>query len=342
MASATNERWGVVGHEWAVATLSHHISATRVHHAYLFTGVSAIGKRTLAVAFARAMLCKQQNSPCTAPNLCRVCVLVSTGKHPDVFMLAPAISGKFVDSAKIGIKPIRRLVRQFSLRPVESDRRLAIVTDFEAAGPMASDALLKTLEEPPGNGVVVLTADSCADLKPAIASRCAQVALRPLPRNLIKHLLSKRWGASPERADVLARLSNGRLGWAVSLLKDDSPLDTRSVRLSELHTLLSAGRVERFAYADGLSKNRGELSSTLELWECWWRDVMHVAAGANTSITNADRHEDVVLVADSLTVREAARAVSSVRTAQTSMVHNANARMVLEVLLLDLPRISIG
>ena len=343
MTAATNEaKWGVVGHGWAVATLAHHIRAIRVQHAYLFTGARAIGKRTLAVAFARALLCRQPNPPCSEQNQCRVCMLIAAGKHPDVSILAPVISGKIVGSVKIGIEPIRELIRQFSLRPLEADRRVAIITDFEAAGRPASDALLKTLEEPPGNGIIVLTADSCADLPPTIVSRCARVALRPLPCGLVKQVLSERWGAAAEQAGMLARLSGGRLGWAVELLQDDSALETRAARLSELRALLPAARVERFAYAGELCKNRRELTAALDLWACWWRDVMHVASGAPTPLTNADRRADVLLAANSLTTPEAARAVASVRAAQARLKRNANARMVLEVLLLDLPRISVG
>ena len=341
-AAGKKPEWGVVGHEWALATLAHHILAGRVQHAYLFTGAAAVGKRTLAVAFARALLCEEGNAPCAEANQCRTCTLIAAGKHPDVRMLAPVISGKIIKTAKIGIEPIRELIRQFSLRPMETERRVAIITDFEAAGHAAADALLKTLEEPPGNSIIILTAESAADLPPTIVSRCARMALRPLQRAVVQSALSELWGCAPEQAELLARLSGGRLGWAVDLRSDESALEARAQRLSELRTLLPAARVERFAYADELRKDRGALVAALDLWGCWWRDVMHVAAGANTAITNADRSADVRLAADQLTAAEAARAVASVRAAQARLEHNANARLALEVLLLDLPRISVA
>ena len=343
MRVATNEaNWNIIGHDWAVATLAHHVYASREQHAYLFTGAIGVGKRTLAVAFARTLLCTAANSPCADPNKCRTCMLIVTGKHPDVRMLAPVTTGKIIKSAKIGVEQVRELIRHFSLRPLEAKRRIAIVTDFEFAGRAASDALLKTLEEPIGNGIIIITANSDTDLPPTIVSRCARIALRPLPRSLVQQALCRRWGASAEQADILAHLSGGRLGWAVNLLNDESELVARSERLSELPALLQASRVDRFSYADKLRKDRGALVAALDIWGCWWRDVMHVAAGAKTSITNADRSAEVHFAADQLTAADAARAIVSVRAAQSHLQSNANPRLVLEVLLLDLPRISIS
>ena len=330
----------MIGHDWAVATLAHHVCAGREQHAYLFTGATGVGKRTLAVAFARKLLCTAANTPCADPNKCRVCMLIVAGKHPDVRMLAPVTTGRVIKSAKIGVEQVRELIRHFSLRPVEAKRRMAIVTNFEFAGRAASDALLKTLEEPPGNATLIITANSSSALPPTIVSRCAQIALRPLPRSLVQQALCGCWGASAEQADILARLSGGRLGWAVGLLNDESELVARSERLSELPDLLQASRVDRLSYADKLRKDRGALIAALDLWGCWWRDVMHVAAGAKTSITNADRSADVSFAAGQLTAADAARAVASVRDAQRHLQSNANPRLVLEVLLLDLPRIS--
>ncbi|MDP6793336.1 MAG: DNA polymerase III subunit [Anaerolineales bacterium] len=343
MSTATNDaNWSVIGHDWAVATLAQHIRSGRVQHAYLFTGAKAIGKHTLAVAFAQAMLCTEASSPCAEPNQCRSCMLIASGKHPDVRMLAPVVTGKIIKRAKISIEPIRELIKHFSLRPMEAERRVAIITSFDAAGRAASDVLLKTLEEPPGNSVIVLSTESAASLPPTIVSRCTQIALRALPISLVQQALSARWGAAAEQAELLARLSRGRLGWAVSLLSNESALETRAERLSELRALLPAARVARFAYAEELCKDREALVATLDLWSCWWRDVMHVAAGASTSLTNADRSADVHFAAKQLTAGEASRAVASVRAAQVCLEHNANARLALEVLLIDLPRISVG
>lgn len=339
MRTATNKHsWGVLGHEGAVATLAYHIRSTRVQHAYLFTGPGEIGKHTLAVAFARVLLCEKESPPCSDVNECRSCALVSAHKHPDVSLLAPVISGR---SAKITVGPIRELVRSFALRPVEATRRVAIISDFDSAGGAASDALLKTLEETPGNGVILLTAESPVGLAPTIVSRCALMTLRPLPRLLVQRGLSEYWGASEKQAEMLAHLSGGRLGWAVDSLSDESALEARTEHLDRLCKILTASSVERFACAEELSKDLASLVTALDLWTSWWRDVMHVASGASTTITNADRSKDVCGAADQLTAKEAASAVTSLLRTMAHIGRNANARLALEVLLLDLPRISL-
>jgi DNA polymerase-3 subunit delta' len=256
-------------------------------------------------------------------------------------MLAPVVSGKSIKRAKIAVGPIREIIHRFALRPLEATRRVAIISNFELAGSAAADALLKTLEEPPGNAVIILTAEKPAGLPPTVVSRCALMTLRPLPRLLVKKSLSEYWGATENQAELLAHISGGRLGWAVEALRDQSMLEARAEHLDRLWKILRASSVDRFMFAEDFSKDLGPLLTALDLWASWWRDVVHVASGACTTITNTDRIRDVSLAADQLTAKEAASAVTSVLRAQEHIGRNANVRLALDVLLLDLPRINL-
>ena len=333
--------WGVVGHEWAVATLSHHIRTGRLQHAYLLSGTGSIGKQTLAVAFARAILCTKKDSPCDNSKYCRTCGLIASHKHPDVHMLSPVGTGEIINTAKIGIDAVREVVRRFSLRPLEAKRRVAIISNFESAARPAADALLKTLEEPSGNGVFIITTENHYNLPPTIVSRCTQVRMRELPYSTVKRALCDHWAASSEQSEILAHLSGGRLGWAVRSLSDETIHENRAANISRLHNLLPASRVDRFVIAEELTKDREALLTALDLWGCWWRDVMHIAAGTSTSLINIDQSEEVRFVANQLSSGEAARAVASVCTAQAHLTRNANPRLVLEILMLDIPRIKV-
>lgn len=340
--TANESRWGVVGHEWPVATLSHHIRTGRLQHAYLLSGTSSIGKQTLAVAFTRAMLCTKTEGPCHDSIYCRTCSLVATHKHPDVHMLSPVETGRFISTGKIGIDAVRELVHRLSLKPLETKRRVAIISNFEAAARPAADALLKTLEEPPGNAIIIITTDSHSSLPSTIVSRCTQLPMRPIPFSVVERALCEHWGASSEQSATLARISGGRLGWAVRSLSDETINENRSAQFSDLLSLLPASRVDRFVIAKDLTKDREALFATLDLWGCWWRDVMHIAADANTPLINVDKHTEVTIAANQLTAGEAARAVTAVHTAQAQLKRNANPRLVLEVLMLEIPRIKVS
>ncbi|MFQ5408394.1 MAG: DNA polymerase III subunit delta' [Anaerolineales bacterium] len=327
-------KWPIFGHEWAVETLARDLAQQRPRHAYLITGPAGIGKRTLARAFAQTALCSQAAPPC---GLCRACKLVANDRHPDVSILEPEISGRIIKTAKITIAPVRQLIRDFALRPVEAARRLAILADFEAANPAAANALLKTLEEPPGDSLLVLTATSADALLPTIVSRCERIALRPLPRKTIAAALGERWQAAPEQAALLASISGGRLGWAVRMLTEQAALERRTEHLVHLDELLRNSNVERFAFAERLSKDREALQEALETWQGWWRDVYLTGSGAASPIANVDFASEIQAVAGRVEPAAAANVVNAIRGTLSALARNANARLALEVLLLQLP-----
>ncbi len=333
----TSANWNLIGHEWAVASLQRDIHDNRLRHAYLITGPAGLGKRTLATAFVKALLCEKH----TGCGECRPCKLVATGNHPDVISVAPLVSGKTIKTEKIAIDRIRELIKTLSLKPSEAARRIAFVTNFETANEEASNAFLKTLEEPPGDAMLILTTDNAESLLPTIRSRCETLTLRPLPAAVIRDALVQRWGVPVERAELLAHLSGGRLGWAVNAVGDDGQLlERREQRLEELMQLLSSPRTVRFAYADTLAKDREAMRETLDLWLGWWRDVMLVASNAETAPINSDQQPGIHHAAEKIGLDSAAQAVETIQRTIALFPRNINARLALEVLMLDLPRIQ--
>jgi DNA polymerase-3 subunit delta' len=344
--------WNLTGHEWATQMLQRDLAQDRLRHAYLFTGPSGVGKRTLVAEFARALLCSAPPSTTPAKNAgsaqdarpcnnCRNCQLAAKGSHPDLLLVAPQESGKRLRSAKIKIEPIRQLVYDLSLKPVEARRRVACLLRFDAANPEAANAFLKTLEEPPGSTVILMTAERADDLLPTIVSRCEVVALRPLSLETVRDALITKWLVPAERADLLAHLAGGRLGWAVRMHNDESALEARAQRLDDLSALLSASRVKRFAYAEKLSREGSldRIQDALDLWLSFWRDVMLVSARTSAPLANPDRVEDLHRLAEKISPAMAGEVVNSIRETGELLEKNVNTRLALEVLLLDWPRL---
>ncbi len=321
----------VVGHTWAVDLLLNGLAMGRVSHATLIVGPPNIGKATIARVFAQALNCTDdQPVPC---GKCLSCRKIVSGNHPDVRILdAPA------QALKIG--QVRELQRELALSPHEGRWRVAVLCDFERATVEAANALLKTLEEPPSQVVMVLTAAEADVLLPTIVSRCQVLSLRPLPTSSVRKALMTQWGAHPEQADLLAYLSGGRLGWAVQALEDETLLARRDQHLDHLVSLMSQRRVERLAYAADLSRDPALVREVLAWWLGWWRDVLLLVAGSHVAISNIDREAILRKQAGQLTGRQAQRMVKQLRTVNKNIDQNVNLRLALEVLMLSLPSLA--
>ena len=159
----------------------------------------------------------------------------------------------------------------------------------------------------------------------------------PGHESLAAHLVSS--GAGTEQAGLIAHISGGRPGYALRLLADSSALAQRTERLDDIHALLRATRVDKFKYAEKLAHDREALRETLLVWTSYWRDVLLRASGAATPVANLDYRESIAKLAGHLGLSRARRLVRDLETAQARLERNVNARLLVEVLLLDWPRV---
>ena len=331
----------IVGHEWAVDALRSALRYDRVGHAYLITGPAQIGKTTLVRTFAQALNCtaaRPAERPC---GVCRACTLIAAERHPDVRLVVGETSGR--GKVTLKIDQIRELNQALNLTAAEARYKVAIIEQFDAANPSAANAFLKTLEEPPHNVVLLLTATDAETLLPTIPSRCRTIALRPVPAAVIQEALETRWMIDREQATLLAHLADGRMGWAIQSAEDGTALTEREEQLDLLTQTFGQTRVERFAVADKLAQKPEHLPALLRIWLSWWRDLVLVTVGLSDedSLTNIDHKSELHSLAELL---PAGSAVSSLQKTEDSIAYlqsNANTRLVMEILLLCYPALEL-
>jgi len=325
--------WPVFGHDWAVEHLRKGLANDRIRHAYLIVGPESVGKNTLAHALAQTLNCSGDGErPC---GDCRSCKLIASGNHPD--MLYSELDGS---TGVLKIEEVRSVTGRIALKPYEARYRIAIFRDFDHAQPRAQDALLKTLEEPPPTAVLILLAPTAESLLSTITSRSQVISLRLVSADVIEDVLVQRWNADSQQAALLARLSGGRIGWAIRALEDPSLLDQREQALDMLEQALAQNRAGRFSMAEDLSKDKLALPPLLELWQTYWRDVLLLCEGSQVSPANIDREETLRQIARGIGTEEAVRALRATRETLHNLVYNLNLRLALEVMFLDYPGLA--
>ncbi len=205
----------------------------------------------------------------------------------------------------------------------------------------AEVALLKTLEEPPPQVVIILIAEHEDQLLETIRSRARRVTFQGMAREAIERALRTRWNVEPTRAAELATLSGGRLGWAVLALHDERMLEQRDSALAAAEELASATIAERFAYAGELggryTRDRVGVQATLEIWQAFWRDILLIAAGRSDRAMHRDRLDRLHVLASACDVAAAAGALRAITDARQHLDENASPVLALEVMMLALP-----
>jgi DNA polymerase-3 subunit delta' len=331
----TNDNWDMLGHKWAVDLLRNHIVKGRIGHAYLFTGPQGIGRRTLALKLAMALNCPQPVSPGIPCCECRSCKLFESGGHPDLTIVqADHIGGN------LKVDQIRELQHTLSLTPYEAKYRVALLLRFEEANPNAANAILKTLEEPQSQVVMMLTAQDSESLLPTIVSRCEILRLRPLALETISIELLSKFDTETEKTRLAAHISGGRPGLALQLLQNPNIMERRQTWLEDLSHLLLSKRVERFSYAEVAAKMDDPIEDLLQIWSSFWRDVLLINSGSSVHITNLDWKTEIETLAEAISLPKAVEIVKTLQETSILLKRNANPRLTLEVLMLELPYIQ--
>jgi len=333
--------WPVVGHETAVARLKRSLEKGNLGHAYLISGPARTGKMTLALTLAQALNCRSPEVPC---GVCSQCQRIASLSHPDVQVVALGSASSDDDArsrTEISIKQVREDIQHWAnLPPFEGGYRVFIIGEAELLSSEAANCLLKTLEEPQPKVLFILLTGEPARLPETVVSRCQRLDLKPVAAGKIEGELLKQ-GAAAEKARLLGRLCRGRPGWALAAIADESLFERRTECIERLIDMVEGDLEARFDYAGELSnrfgQKRAEVQETLQEWMSLWRDILLVKAGLCGAVTNLDYASRLQMLADGFNISQIRAAISAIGLARKQLRQNASPRLVLEVLMLDIP-----
>jgi DNA polymerase III subunit delta' len=214
---------GIEGHDVVMERFRRSLARGRLASTFLFVGPPGVGKRTFAYALAKSLLCSaNREAELASCGKCNSCVQVDAGTHPDLIVIAkPADKSEIPVSVFIGEKDGRMrtgLCHDIALRPFMGGRKVAIIDDADSLNEEGANCLLKTLEEPPPQSVLILIGTSVDKQLPTIRSRSQIIRFQPLTSETVARLLQTIHGISdPAEAERLAAFSEGSLERALEL-----------------------------------------------------------------------------------------------------------------------------
>jgi DNA polymerase-3 subunit delta' len=317
----------IIGQTRIIRLLRRALAQDFLPHACLCSGVGGVGKKTTALTLAKVVNCQGGVSG-DCCNQCISCRKAASGNHPDINLIER--QGPFIK-----IEQIRALKHRLRFKPLEGRYRVTVIHNSQHLKAEAANALLKVLEEPPANNVIILTATETRALLPTIVSRCLHLPFQPLATVEISAHLCKTHSISPESATLIARLAGGSLCRAMALL-DEKKLGRRNWILETVAEIHRSRISDLLAAISRWKGDNVDLQEDLEWLKTWIRDllVQKFEATAEIGLLNADLADKIQVMASYMSSHHLVQLFDLVCAIQEAIGYNVNRRLSLETLML--------
>lgn len=319
----------ILGHERPIRLLQRAIAREKVDHSFLFSGNEGIGKKRVALQFAKALNClEEEGKRGDACDRCRSCKKIDLGLHPDIMLIEP-------EGQTLRIEQVREMQRNLVYRPYEGKRRVCILTAADRMAPNMSNALLKTLEEPPPRTVIILLANNLRVMLPTILSRCQSIHFNSLPIGRVSEWLVKERGVEEKEAHLLAALSEGSPGKALEIQEQIDQVPRRNL-LEGWVGLKSLSIQEMEEWVEALPSQRENLLLILEIVKTLLRDlIVAKTSKRNSRLIHRDLSEEVETIASEWQLSSLLKRIEILHQTGQAIKGNANTRLCLEAMMLS-------
>jgi len=312
----------IKGQDRVVKILRQAINRNHIAQAYLFQGPDGVGKKKAAICFAMALNCRtSHDDPCGS---CISCRKIREGIHPDITVVKP-------DKGEIKIGVMRDLISGMVYRPLEAKKRLIIIDEAERLNLSASNAFLKTLEEPPVETVIILISSNPDMLPQTVLSRCQKVSFGIIPIPVITEILINERGYSRSSAESIASLSGGSIAKALSLSSDEVQQVRRDI--VRVITKIYNARERRFDLEESFSKNEEKFYDALYWLYTFFRDVLILKNGGNsTLLINKDLYHHASITQEIATIDSLLEIEDFIRSIYKGQERNMNRHLSMNAL----------
>lgn len=320
----------IIGHEQIISHLKNAISMGKVSHAYIFNGPDLSGKKMLADAFARALQC-EENDPEGCGN-CKSCRQAADYNQPDII---------YVQHEKpntISVDDIREQVNNsMVIKPYSSRYKIYIIDEAEKMNPQAQNALLKTIEEPPAYGIIMLLTSNADGFLPTILSRCIMLNIKTVKDEVIKNYLMRELHLPDYQADVCTAFAQGNVGKAINLASSDDFGELKNQVVSVLKRISDTEVYELGDLVKQIAEYKLEMENFFDLMTIWFRDVLYYKATNDIDrLVFKDETSDIKKQAAKHSYNGIETILNAISQSGVRLKANVNFDLTLELLLLTI------
>jgi len=304
----------ILGHTKTLGIIGAYLEKSRFSGSYIFSGPEGIGKRMAAKIIAQQLNCTGQAlRPC---GICGGCLKIQKETHPDLQIIQNGQS-------QIKMEDIRGILRQANLRPYEGAVKVFIIDNAHKLNSEAANSLLKVLEEPPGDVLIILVTHKPQNIIKTVLSRCKEIKFSPLIRAQLEAILIKNYALDKAAAHFLAYYAEGRIGLALRL--KDTPLLQEKNKIFDAF-ILSSKPLEQSI----MNQTKEQLQVCLNILASWFRDIYLLKCGLpDQEAIHLDRHSDLLKLIPRFSFKHLDEIMAGLSESSWYLEKNINSKLIL-------------
>ena len=304
----------VLGHTKTLGIIGAYLENSRFSGAFIFSGPEGIGKKMVAKLIAGQLNCiGQVDRPCGS---CSACLKIQEETHPDLHIIQ---NGQL----QIKIEDIRGILREANFRPYEGAVKVFIIDNAHKLNSEAANSLLKVLEEPPKDVLIILVTHKPQNIIKTVLSRCKEIKFSPLIRGQLETVLMNNYALDKTTAHFLAYYAEGRLGLALKL--KDTPLLREKNKIFDSF-ILSSKPLDHFM----MNQSKEQVQVCLNILASWFRDIYLLKAGlSDKEVIHLDRHSDLLKLIPRFSFRQLDEIMATLAESSFYLEKNINSKLLL-------------
>lgn len=320
----------IIGNDYIVKYMKNALESRKIANAYLISGESGIGKSKIVNIFVMALLCEDTTrlNISNACGKCKSCRQISTGNHPDVITLV-------AEKEKISVKEVRTQINNtIDIKPYSANKKVYIIPNADKMNEESQNALLKTIEEPPEYGVIILESSNLGKMLITIQSRCVKLNMKAVSESSAINYLKQNENVTDYEAQICAAFAQGNLGKAVKLVNSGEFIEVKKSIINMLSNIRNTNTSEFLEYAKEIYKYKEQIEVILELMQMWIRDLLvYKTTGNVTNIIFKENITDIKRVTRDITFEGIEKIIIEIEETKARLKANVNLEMCLELLL---------